>query len=157
MYKKWLLFILSALAVLLSLTACNERKGQNYILVEVIGSISSIEIVQVGEISTAYLEDRELEVQTTLAVVEDIEGFCEDFRNLDAGWAGMELFSIMDDVSAIKIIYNNGDYALVHWLGTSRCRDGSFRYYGGTHFYDEDEFKAIIAKYIEIENFPGAE
>ncbi len=159
MQKGKLIFVFVILIGALLLTGCgalllfeSNRPGQNYYLVEDMDTIRSVEIVYVGEISKAFVDDKELEVQTTLCVVDDIEGFCEDFRNLDAGWTGAEAASIMDNVTAIKIIYTNGEYALVHWLGTSRYYDGAFRYYCGTDFYDEEEFNALIDKYMKTED-----
>ena len=147
MKKKYFVVFLMILASVLFLTACS-RTGQNYSLVKDMSSICSIEIVHVGEISAARLTDKELEVQTTICIIEDINGFCEDFRNLDAKWSG-EAVCIEDNVTAVKIIYNNGDYMLVHWLGASGYYNGFFHYDGGTNFYDEAEFNALVSKYAE--------
>ena len=122
------------------ITGCSNQKA--YELLNDASLISEIQIVWVGERS----EGEYVPSQTVLSVVEDTDAFIRELLSIDV----KPLYPpdcVASNKKAIKIIYNNGEYELIHYAGQSKCQDGFYDHYSGCESFDKNQFNALIEKY----------
>ena len=122
------------------ITGCGKQ--QEYSLLNDVTEISEVQIVWVGE--RAGGESRP--PQTTLCVVEDTDAFIRELLSINV----KPLYppdSVASNEKAIKIIYNNGEYELIHYAGQSKYRDGFYDHYTGCDSFNKNQFNALIEKY----------
>ena len=137
---KKLCFIIPIILVTVLITGCSNQK--EYELLNDASLISEIQIVWVGERS----EDEYVPSQTVLSVVEDTDAFIRELLSIDV----KPLYppdSVASNEKAIKIIYNNGEYELIHYAGQSKYQDGFYDHYSGCDSFNKNQFNALIEKY----------
>ena len=104
-------------------------------------SIMNIEIVEVEE-NTPDI------TQTVVSNIEDIDGFIQDFLNVDCFLIATDPRGISKNCVAIKIIYSNGDYELIHASGQAEyTNETGFKNYVGYRYFDEAQFEQLISNY----------
>lgn len=150
--KKTLL-LLSLLLPMTLLTSCDVR--ETYRLLHNEEEISAISIVRV------YLSEEDDLVQTCRVVIDDVDAFLVDFRNVDCYvWFGdpIGLQPAPEGTDVVKIEYRNGDYELIDCNGqTEYTEKRGLVYYAGFSMFDENQFTALIGKYLAADGLPGNE
>ncbi len=145
--KKALLLLLILLQGSL-LTSCRVR--ETYDLLHDEDEIFAISIVRV------YLNEEDDLVQTYRVVIDDVDAFLADFRDVDCYiWFGdpIGLKPAPEGTDVVKIEYRNGDYELIDWNGqTEYTVKRGLDYYAGFSVFDKNHFPVLIMKYLQGES-----
>ena len=107
-------------------------------------SIQRIEIVELTQKTEDGFD------QKVLCIIDDIDAFIDDFEAVDCYGHFMDPLGVDEGDITIKLIYNNGDYELVTQSGKAifYADSGIFRYYKGYQTFDEEQFQALLDKYL---------
>ena len=106
--------------------------------------ISAIQIVKLTAINKNLDGPPE---QTVLTTISDIEQFYSELNSLSA--YAKEPQGIIYDCTAVKILYNNSGYDLIHCSGQSVYTDEGVFYRERGHVWLEDEqFYELLSKYL---------
>ena len=134
-----LCFNLSGCGILYRLLMKSNLKfSQDY------SEISSIQIVKLTAINENLGGPPE---QMVLTTISDIEQFYSELNNLPV--YSVEPRGIRYDCTAIKIIYNDGAYDLIHCFGQSRyLSDHRWSLDIGSSSIDEEQFYNLLSKYL---------
>ena len=111
-------------------------------------SIQKIEIVELTQKTENGFE------QKKMCIIDNVDAFIDDFETVDCYRHFMDPLGVDEGDIAIKLIYNNGDYELVTNDGKAifYADSGIFRYYKGYQTFDDEQFQALLDKYISKAN-----
>ena len=138
--KKLVSFSL-VLFVLLNFVSC--RVKTNYDFMHSKDSVVSVEIVL---ITINEVDGLQQKVQT---IVEEPELFLNEFSQVKCYVWFSDPIGVKNNVLAVKIIYDNGDYELIQWNGQAKYeRERGLRNYTGFRVFDENEFNALLDNFL---------
>lgn len=107
--------------------------------------IASIEIVSLKYMSLLDFCPEELEICS----IENISDFISDFSKIDIEKISPpNRSSSFQTPTVIKITYNDGSYEQIAPMGAEVCRHDGSRVFYGVNTFDEEQFSALIKKYI---------
>lgn len=140
--KKILSFIICTILCLSILSGCTPK---GYIFDQDKENISSIQIVSLKYV---YGEDENVVPEEILICeIENISEFLEDFAQIEVDSIHPPYdISAITNGTAIKIVYNNGEYEMIFPHGNDTAD-----VFNGTNVLDEQQFAALIKKYVKGE------
>ena len=137
---KILIVSLIVFSLLTALASCSYQTDYTYLHDK--SEISSIEIV-----NAYYDSENDEGVQVTLVVIANISKFIEEFEKLNChitvpgGPVG-----VVEEGIAIKIIYENGDYEVLRYMGRSEyTQELGYDVYCDRASFDKNEFHNFVA------------
>lgn len=138
--KRTILFLLSIFVSTVIMVSCSFSHNYTYLHSEEM--IVGIELVQFE------IDNSDYTTFPSQKNIEDVDGFLSDFNRLDFYKSSLGPVGIVENSLVIKIVYENGDFELVHYNGQAKytCELGSSNYCGrGT--FEKEQFNALIEKY----------
>lgn len=138
--KRTILFLLSIFVSTVIMVSCSFSHNYTYLHSEEM--IVGIELVQFE------IDNSDYTTFPSQKNIEDVDGFLSDFNRLDFYKSSLGPVGIVENSLVIKIVYENGDFELVHYNGQAKYTYelGSSNYCGrGT--FEKEQFNALIEKY----------
>ena len=138
--KKLLSLIVCSILCLSFFTGCTPK---GYTLSQDKENISSIQIVSLKYV---YGEDEnEVPEEILICDIENISEFLEDFSKMEVERINPPYdLSAITNATAIKIVYNNGEYERIFPCGT----ETETNFYGSIEI-DKNQFSDLIKKYVK--------
>ena len=132
--------IIAAIIMMLVFDGCGLVGAQKYAC-----DPSNVERIEIVRMETPDQNRAEYKY-TVLCVVTDEVNFIERLTNLDhrVHWGDPKV--LYEGYLAIRIVFTNGDYDLIHHRAQAMCRSGATNY--GFFIFDEDEYNQLISDYI---------
>ena len=130
--------------ILVFCCACHLFGAQEYVCN--IDRVASIQIVRLDR----YIKQDQNFTYTVFAEISDLETFVEKLNKIEHSVNGGDPGVLLEQYTVIRIEYHNGDSELIYPNAQWFYRSGEHSY--GFFFFDEEQFKSLIAEYAEIEN-----
>lgn len=138
--KKLLSLIVCSILCLSFFTGCTPK---GYTLSQDKENISSIQIVSLKYVYGEY--ENEVPEEILICDIENISEFLEDFSQMEVERINPPYdLSAITNATAIKIVYNNGEYERIFPYGT----ETETNFYGSITI-DKNQFFALIKKYVK--------
>ena len=139
-----LICCLCLVSSIFALSSCKLLLKGNYQFLREREEIASIEIVRIG----SYLDNITLEPrQTVLSKIENIDEFMNDFSKVNCSERFSDPTNPSEGETAIKIIYDGGEYELICRASQALFFDGIYHAEKGFYSFDQEQFEALITKY----------
>lgn len=142
MKKQKLIILMVSLIITLCCCSCKFIGKQKYFCD--VDNVISVEIIQLD--GFVYAEVYDFFDYTLICKIEDYSTFIERLNNLKHRKWGGEPLSFEEGDIAIKIVYNNGNYDLIHNEAQTMHRDGKNN--SGYFWFDKTEYDELIDEYV---------
>ena len=142
MKKQKLIILMVLLIITLCCCSCKFIGDQKYFCD--VDNVISVEIIQLDGFPRKGAYD--FFDYTLICKIEDYSAFIERLNNLKhRKWGGEPLSYEVGDI-AIKIVYNDGNYDLIHNEAQTMHRDGKNK--TGYFWFDKTEYDELIDEYV---------
>ena len=147
--KKLFIFI-TLLAIVLSVSGCGVLYKTFFKTeYEFLQDVSQIHAIEIG-----IMEDTQTQLPTdppsfaVMHIVEDHKTFLKEFSKVDCFSRFTDPTGIRPGSIVFRITYVNGDYEIIHSHGQSKCEGGTYVYWYGYYYFDNNQFETFLGTYI---------